>query len=168
MTTAVHAAFDGPEPLRHALRALRSKGTLQADITIFATTPEIERQIVVGEGNREEPSLAHGATVGAAAGSLIGAALAAPAALMLPVAVPVFMLIGLAGAAAGAVGGSVAGAIFGTGHDLQLQQAAEQELAAGRIVVTVKTGSDHVAEAEVALVEAGGRLVRLDEPAEPA
>lgn len=167
MTTATRSTVVGVFPDRRlAARAftdLRHAGFQDRQLGVVARDTEVKESITGESDSTTGTAAAVGAAAGGGVGGLWGLAVAAG---LLPAIGPVVaggtLAAVLASTAAGLAAGGVFGALVGLGLSEEEARHYEQEVQAGRILITVDAG-DRAEEAATILAEAGG----LTKPAAP-
>jgi hypothetical protein len=154
----VTAVFDNRGQAESAIDNLWHAGFRRDQIGIAIPGGQV-MEATTAEAKTEENAAA-GAVTGAAAGGAIGAVVGAAAAAVLPGVGPVLaggILTGLVlGGAAGAAAGGYVGPFLALGFSKADAQRYQNELKAGRTIVTVKA-DDRAADAVAILLSHGGR-----------
>lgn len=133
--TVAVGVFPDEGQARHAIDELRSIGFSDEEIGFLT------RVRAIGTENQVAADAASGMVGGGVVGGVLGAA----ASLLIPGLGPVIaggiLIATLGGAALGAAAGGLVGALMGLGVSEKEARFYQQELEAGRTVVTVKTAS---------------------------
>src|SRR5688500_8927221 len=130
--------FESRESAQRAIAALAAAGFHEDDIGFAIKSDGEPHDEVTGA---EGPG--GGAATGALTGGLLGGLIAAAAALIVPGIGPILagglLASALSGAAIGAAAGGVLGALVGLGVPEEEAAVLQEELQAGKVVVTVRT-----------------------------
>jgi hypothetical protein len=146
--------YDDREAAQRAVVALIAAGFQEDDIGFAVKSAGEPPHEPAGVTAAEGP--AGGAATGALTGGLLGGLIAAAAALIVPGVGPVLagglLASALSGAAIGAAAGGMLGAFVGLGVPEEEAARLQEELHAGKAVVTVRT-TDRAAEARAILTD---------------
>jgi hypothetical protein len=139
-TNTIGAAFSSRAQAREAVRALRDIGFSDSQVGVIGSHPE-EGDIDTSD-SKPGTGAAVGATAGAGLGALWGLGILAGA---LPAIGPAIaggtLAVILSSAAAGAATAGVAGALLGMGFTKEEADFYDEEVRAGRTIVTVNAGN---------------------------
>ncbi len=160
--TYLVAIFDILRLAQQAVEELRAAGFMEEHIGLMASSVEVVQ--LPNEASEDEEKVNEGALGGIVAGAGLGGLWAIGIEVELLPAIGELMLGGFftsmfAGAVAGATAGGVMGALLMAGMHHEEAKRLEQEVRAGRTLVTVKT--DDRAEEAAAILRANGGEVSI-------
>lgn len=151
----VTGLFEPEEVFAAARRAMEELDMTSQDLSLVSSVSDIPTAL---EGEPKEAA-ASGATVGAAAGSSIGA-LGTLAASTIPGFEAMFVS-GLMATAAGGVIGGYLGSLYGVRAESQTKIDIKEELAAGRLLLIVRTDESDTEEVKSILEASQGDHVEI-------
>ncbi len=163
--TAVYGVYSDREHVEKAVDRLRKEGFLSNDISVVFPDRDMNKEFALEKNTKApEGAMAGGGTgllVGGTLGWLVGiGTLAIPGVGPLLAAGPI--VAALAGAGVGGAVGGIAGGLIGLGLPEIEAKRYEEEIKAGRILISVHCESVHAAQsARKVLEDSGGKDVFL-------
>lgn len=163
--TAVYGVYSDREHVEKAVEQLRKEGFLSSDISVVFPDRDMNKEFALEKNTKApEGAMAGGGTgliVGGTLGWLVGiGTLAIPGVGPLLAAGPI--VAALAGAGVGSAVGGIAGGLIGLGLPEIEAKRYEEEIKAGRILISVHCESLHAAQgARKVLEDSGGKDVFL-------
>jgi sporulation protein YlmC with PRC-barrel domain len=163
--TAVYGVYSDREHVERAVEKLRKEGFLSDDISVVFPDRDMNKEFALEKNTKApEGAMAGGGTgliVGGTLGWLVGiGTLAIPGVGPLLAAGPI--VAALAGAGVGGAVGGIAGALIGLGLPEIEAKRYEEEIKAGRILISIHCENLHAAQsARKVLEDSGGKDVFL-------